>query len=173
MKNAIGILILILIVLIGGLFVIGQKEAKADEEANKLYTESQSVTSDQIFSQSGKNIYYFYKEECSYCNEAKPELLKFKNANDEAKTELGFNIVDMDAEANKNLWYTGEDYKTDPNYKSNPSDIKTIDDLQIIGTPSMIYVEDGVVKEYLVGNAEIYEFLNQKSSELLLDVKIG
>ncbi len=173
MKNAITILILILTLLIGGLFVISQKEAEANAEANKLYTESPSVTSEEIFSNSGNNIYYFYKEDCSYCNEAKPELLKFKNANDEAKTDVTFNIVDMEAEANAGLWYSGEDYATDENYKSEPSDIKTLEDLQIIGTPAMIYVEDGVVKEYLVGNGEIYQFLNQKASELNLGVEIG
>ncbi len=170
MKLTIAILIGILVVASGSLFFMTKNIEKNE---NRLYDESTVATADDIFKKDGKNIYYFYQEQCSHCNDAKPELLKFKDANDKAKTDVEFNIVDMADAKNQDLWYQGTDYTTDKNYKSEAADIKSLDDLQIIGTPSMIYVEDGKVKDYQVGNDAIYQMVNEISKDLGLDVTIG
>ncbi len=75
----------------------------------------------------------------------------------------------MVEEDNKELWYQGDDYTTDENYKSEPKDIKNIDDLQIIGTPSMIRIKDGKVTDYVIGNSDIYATLNNVANEYNID----
>ncbi len=173
MKKMIIGLVLILVIAIGAIVIVTQKDnqAKKDQDAY-LYEESSHATGDDIFTKDGKNIYYFYQESCAHCNDAKPNLIEFKTKLEKSDSDVVFNVVDMAAVENKDLWYQGDDYTTDPNYKDNPDDIKTLSDLQIVGTPTMIYVEDGVVKNYMLGNPQIYSFLNELGAKIGLDINL-
>ncbi len=134
-----------------------------------LYKVANKSTMNEIFNNQGDNIYYFYQEDCGHCKEAKPIITDFYNKSIEKEADVKFNLIDMVEEDNKELWYQGDDYTTDENYKSEPKDIKNIDDLQIIGTPSMIRIKDGKVTDYVIGNSDIYATLNNVANEYNID----
>ncbi len=173
MKKMIIGLSLILIVAIGAIVFVTQKENQVkNNQDTYLYDESPNATGEDIFTKDGKNIYYFYQESCTHCNDAKPNLIEFKTKLEQSDSDVVFNVVDMADVENKDLWYQGDDYTTDPNYKDNPQDIKSLTDLQIVGTPTMIYVENGVVKNYMLGNPDIYSFLNELGATIGIDINL-
>ncbi len=166
MKLLIGILITLLLISVVGINLL-------QKETNRLYNENEKVTINEIFEKEGKNIYYFYKEDCSYCIKAKPELVKYIEANKVANTGINFYLVDMANVDNSQIFYKGTDYAVDDNFKMNPQEIKGLSDLQIVGTPSMIYMEDKQAKELALDLRSIYQLLNTLNEENGIDVKIG
>lgn len=146
MKKVIISLVVLLVVLSGSMFAI-----KVVSDKNSLYNRATVATVDDIFTKDGNNIYYFYQTTCHYCNNIKGEVTKFYDALEDKNAGIEFNIVDMQDDSNTPEWYDGDDYTTDPDYKSDPNNIKSLKDLDIVGTPTMIYVEDKKVKEYEVG----------------------
>lgn len=165
-KVIIGLVAVLAVIIIG--FVAVNGKAKAEESA--LYDESTTATVNDVFKKSGENIYYFYQPECHFCNNAKPEVKKFEEALTE-KTDIVFNVIDMTQDENKGEWYQGDDYTTDKNYKSKPEDIKSLDDLQIVGTPTMLYVKDNKVVKYQVGSA-IFDLMNEVVKEQNLGITL-
>ncbi len=166
MKKVIISLVVLLVVLSGSMFAL-----KVIGEKNSLYNQATVATVDDVFTKKGKNIYYFYQETCHYCNNIKGEVTKFYNALNDKETNIEFNIVDMQDDANTGEWYSGDDYQNDPDYKSDPKDIKSLDDLDIVGTPTMVYVEDKTVKEYAVG-PEVFELMNTLIRDNKLDITV-
>ncbi len=166
MKILIVALVVVLLVSVIGINII-------QKETDRLYNENEKVTVNEIFGREGENIYYFYKENCSYCIEAKPELVKFIETNKEANTGINFYLVDMDNPNNVQIFYKGDDYAADENFKMDAKDIKGLADLQIVGTPSMIYVEDKQAKDLALDLRSVYSLLNNLNEENGIDVTIG
>ncbi len=159
MKKVIIGLIVLLVVLCGSMFAI-----KFVSNKNSLYNRATVATVDDVFTKEGKNIYYFYQTTCHYCNNIKGEVTKFYDALEDKKVGIEFNIVDMQDDANTPEWYDGDDYTTDTDYKSDPSDIKSLKDLDIVGTPTMVYVEDKEVKAYEVG-PKVFDLMDKLIKE--------
>ncbi len=165
MNNIIKALIVLLILLVAG-FVAVQVSMKKDD----VYEVAQTASVDDIFNQDGRNIYYFYQVDCAHCKALKPRIQEFNEAIE--STDLNFYLVDMAKDENSGSWYEGEDYTKDENYKSNPSDIKSIDDLSIVGTPSILTVEDGKATNYGVGSSQILDILGIYDEEFDLGVNL-
>lgn len=160
-------LVALLAILVGGTFVVQAGIDKTD-----LYTTAEHVNTKDVFDKKGKNIFYFYQEQCSHCQDMKPTMQKFYKALTDAKTDVNFYLVDMAQSENSEQWYSGEDYTKDDNFKDNPADIKSIKDLQIVGTPTMVTIENGKVTNYGIGGTKIFDILEKYIKSLKLDVKL-
>ncbi len=167
MKKLIGFLVVLLVIISVAIFAVSKKA-----DAESLYNIATKVNQDEIFELDGNNIFYFYQEDCVHCNNMKPSMTNFYNALE--GTDVNFYVVDMAQTdgANQSLWYQGTDYTTDENYKANPEDIKSLDDLQIVGTPTMLTIEDGTVTNYGVGGSEIFAIMDKYIEKYDLTVEI-
>ncbi len=156
------LIITLLLVLIGVSLLNKQEEGQMESKFNEI----EEVKYDEILSKEGKQIYYYYQPTCGYCNKLKPTIVEFYEALEKSKSDVSFNKIDMSKEENFNAWYDWEahkekfgdlssDAKDNPDYKFEPKDLVSVEDLKISGTPSLVYVEDGKIKEFKVGNDDI------------------
>lgn len=129
-----------------------------------IYEDAPSVSYESILDNKDDHVfYYFYQEDCAHCIDLKPTMNEFYS--DIEGSDIEFETIDMADSSNLDGWYDwdklhekyGEDAtpSDDPNYTSNPSDMKDISDIKITGTPTMIEVDNGSVESYLIGEDEI------------------
>lgn len=137
-----------------------------------------NLTQQQIYTQKEDRYYvFFYRENCSGCEEVKPYVLKYvKQAkkNSKARKIYGFNLSD---EKNKLIYRTNPDKEHGQGSYINSSgetvkgiffvdEVQKWDDLYIGTTPSLISVRviDGVKKSYFIcsGHAKIIDTLNSE-----------
>lgn len=162
-KMVISIVILSLLVFLGLITAIIMPSLSGKATVSNLYKIVNKVNYDDVLSKDGNQLYYYYQETCAHCKELKPTIVRFYNAIEESGADLELNIVDMGDSNNEDGWYDwqshGEKYgedsndpKDNPDYKYEAKDLKTIDDIKITGTPSIIYVKDGEVKRFEIGD---------------------
>lgn len=145
-----------------------------------IYKTVEKVKYDEVLNAEKPTIYYYYQDTCHFCNSIKGELTKF---NDKVinNDEINFKLVDMKSPSNSNAWYDwdahnkkyGKDTPAskNPNYISDPSKMKAVDDIKITGTPTMIYVKNQKVVDYQVGK-DVFKILNQAIKDANLDLKL-
>lgn len=151
MKKLVIGLLAILAVLIGGLVYLS-KTSPTNEYA-KLYNEAPQVEYAKLLDdQEGTNLYYFYQESCEHCNLIKEDVAKFYYNKPE---NIDFYLVDGQASSNKDIWYQGD--KAD--FEAPEGPISSYEDIKILGTPTLVEVTDGTVTQFLVGDADIPEYL--------------
>ncbi len=155
----------LLIVLIGGIAI-----ANIKVESENFYNDAEKIAASDVFSQEGRGIFYFYQDDCSHCQAMKPSMKNFFEAINE--TDVNFYIIDMADETNSDFWYQGEDYTTDENFTQEPKEIKSINDMQIVGTPTMVTIDDGEVTNYGIGGTAIFDILDKYINEFDLDVEL-
>lgn len=132
-----------------------------------IYKELESVNYTEVFDDDKPTIYYFYKKTCHYCSSIKDQVTKFVNAIP-TDSELQLKLVDMNGIVNSNAMVDkGEAGLTSENFEQ----IKSVDDIKIVGTPSMMYVKDGKVKDFKVA-IEVYDLLDDLITEYDLNVKM-
>lgn len=169
-------LILILIFLIISISAIGVIKSQARD----VYSELEKVNYDQVLEEEKPTIYYYFQTTCHFCESIKGELTKFIDAiPDDNPVEV--KLVDMRATKNTTAWYdwdahrkkygANSDASANPNYISDPKQMKKIDDIKITGTPTMIYVKDGQVIDYQVG-PDVFKILNNVVEEFDLNVNL-
>lgn len=146
MKKIIIGLAVVLIVLVSILAVVGQgSSAKLYSDADHLeYSElGQNVL--------GTNLFYFYQESCSHCNNIKEDVNNFYR---NQPADVNFFLIDAADATNQEVWDSSEDFVTPSGRVTDYSDIK------IQGTPTLIEVKDGVITQFLVGETDIPTYLD-------------
>ncbi|MFV0288225.1 MAG: thioredoxin fold domain-containing protein [Mycoplasmatales bacterium] len=172
MKTIIIILSVALLVIIGASVGVGMQAKKTD-----LYAIQENVDYDEVLDDAEPTLYYYYQNTCHYCNNIKPQVKQFAALIN--KTDgINFKVVDMKDKDNTNAWY---DWKThnekygektaatlNPDYKSEASEMKTVDDIEITGTPSVVYVKDGIIEDYEVGK-DVFKAFDKVEEEFGID----
>lgn len=150
-------IIVVLVVLIGGLASV---MIYSSVTADKVYKQANSIKGSEVLSLKGKNIYYYYQPDCHYCDNVKPDVTKFSD--EIKKYDVGFNVIDMADSKNSDYWYSSDKYDNafdDPTYKKTPQEIKSVNDIKIAGTPTMIYADGSTVKSVNMGYG-VYDVMN-------------
>lgn len=127
---------------------------------NYAYDNADSVNYSELLDDTeGQDVYYFYQKTCVHCEDLKPTINTFYEETT-AIDGLDFHLVDMANAVNEDAWIS----KDDPEYaefSQVPADMKTLADIRIVGTPTMMFVKDGVVTDYQVGNDLIIEMMDK------------
>ncbi len=166
-------LIVLLVILAGAAKFISYQQ-------NALYRTQEAVDYDEVLSSETNTVYYYYQDTCHFCESIKGEVTKFVDVVNK-REDIDFVLVDMKTAKNQPAWYDwdshnkkyGEGTSPDenPNYISNPKEMKQIDDIKITGTPTMIYVKNKQVEEYAVGQ-EVFDLLNVVINEYDLGLEL-
>ncbi len=168
-KLMIGIISLFVIIIGGFLFF---KYNPFTNEVNTLniYTKADKLTKNELFKNDiGTEIYYFYQKDCANCNSIKSSIVSSYNKLINSKN-TNFYLVDMSDEKNQSLWYDWNKHNQDypgsqnptdnPNYKFTPDKINDINNLSIVGTPTLVVRQNGKTIQYRVGSDEVLDILN-------------
>ncbi len=184
-KIVIGIcslIFLLLIILIAIGLVNKNKENEENQKIEESFQKIEEVKYDDILSNDGNQIYYYYQPNCGYCNELKPTIVDFYSKLDDS-TNVSFNRIDMSKKENEAGWYdwdehhekygsTSDNPKDNPNYKFEAEDLKTVNDVKITGTPSIVYVKDKKIQEFKIGNDDIKALLDNIAKENKIDFNL-
>ncbi len=148
MKKIIIILVAILAILVG---ILGFA-MNGSESAATLYKKAPHVNYNQLLDDiNGQNLYYFYQESCSHCNNIKGDVADFYFNKPE---NIDFYLVDAADSANQDVWADSETEVQETGLVSDYSDI------QIKGTPTLIELQDGKITQFLVGEEAIPSYLS-------------
>ncbi len=142
-----------------------------------VYKEQENILySDVLTDGTEPTIYYYYQDTCHFCQSIKSQITDITKIIN--KTE-GINIKFVNMKDNKNskAWYDWETHnktygegtppEANPNYISDPSKMKTYEDIKVTGTPTMIYVVDNKVVDYKVGS-DVFDILENVNDEFNL-----
>lgn len=148
-----------------------------------IYTDAEHANYTQVLEPTGeKTIYYYYQSDCEYCNSIKDQVTDVYEASLSANG-LQVMLVDMKETENQAAWYDwtehrekfGEESKDpndNPDYVSDPAKMKSVDDIKITGTPSMLYVdEEGNVIDFEIGGS-LFDILEPVNEEFNLGVSL-
>ncbi len=173
MKKISIFLILIIILIAVSLLVI--KSNQFD-----IYKEQEHINYDQVLKEGSEpTIYYYYQDTCHFCKSIKNQITDISKIINNTE---GINIkfVDMKDPKNSNAWYDWDSHnlkygqgtspETNPNYISDPLEMKTYNDIKITGTPTMIYVKENKVVDYKVGG-DVFDILETVNEEFNLGYK--
>lgn len=126
------------------------EEKRKEPESEVTYEDvcNLKIAWKDIFNQE-ENYYlvYFYSEECGYCNMIKQEVLDY------CQKEI------------KKMYFVDVPNDEDVVIKRPPATnigISNIDEMFILGTPSMIEIEEKVIKSYYVGVQSIRAFISDE-----------
>ncbi len=173
-KNPAIIGLIVLLVILGG-------AAKyISYQQNALYRSQEQANYDEVLSSDTPTVYYYYQDTCHFCESIKGEVTKFTDVVNK-RDDIDFVLVDMKTAKNQQAWYDwdshnkkyGEGSKPEenPDYISDPAEMKKIDDIKITGTPTMIYVKDKQVQEYVVG-PDVFDLLDVVINEFDLGLDL-
>lgn len=148
-KIVISSIVLVFLAIIGTLlFLYFRTEAGYD-----AYSNMDTIRYEEILDQKDpKAIVYLYGNSCIHCKNIKSQLDTF--VEEESEEGMKFYKIDMDNyNANEQTAFASgnigaEEVADDP---SSLEQIKTYQDIKYQGTPTMFYLEDGVVKDIGVG----------------------
>lgn len=120
-------------------------EDKLDSEFANIPTK---VASDTV-SSSDNVLYYFYQPQCSHCIEIKEDIVDYYN---DLPSDQEFYAVDLSSADNMDIWNADES-------STVGTKIKTISDLQVMGTPTMVQLSNGEIQTVAVGDKDIIKLL--------------
>ncbi len=127
-----------------------------DEEVTKLNYNEIQITD---VPKGQTNLYYFYQENCHYCNEIKPTMRKYNDIfMEDPKVNLYF--VDIGVDENRDAWA-----KEDQVINNDLDSYKKYGDIKISGTPTIIEVTDGKVASYESGTTGVVNTLKKANGE--------
>ncbi len=141
-----------------------------------IYKEQEHVNYSEVLNESEPTIYYYYQDSCHYCKSIKSQITDISKIINNTE---GINIkfVDMKDSKNTDAWYNWDEHnrkfgqntspELNPNYISNPKDMKKYSDIKVTGTPTMIYVVNNQVKDYKVGG-DVFDILEEVNDEFNL-----
>lgn len=98
---------------------------------------------------SGNVLYYFYQPNCSHCQAIKSDIVDFYENKPE---DIKFYAVDLTEDINQDIW------SADTSNEVGDS-IETIGDFKVLGTPTMVQMNDGEVTAVSVGTDEVLSLL--------------
>ncbi len=146
-----------------------------------LYKELDYVKYDEVLTKTeDPTIYYYFQDTCHFCQSIKGEMTKLNEAIPE-DSKFSIKLVDMKDPQNTAAWYDWAAHEKEygkntpatdnPNYISNPSEMKKVEDIKVTGTPTMIYVKDNKVIDYQVGQ-KVFDLLDNAISDNGINVKL-
>ncbi len=145
-KITIGLLVILALLLVT-IQIIGKNST------GSLYDRGEHIEYSQITDHTdGINLFYVYMKSCAHCNNIKPDINKFYNNKPD---NINFYFIEGDDPANSQIWYTGDEQSYEP-YTGELTDNSQI---KIVGTPTLITVEDGQVTNNFVGEKPITSHL--------------
>ncbi len=170
MKKISIFLILIIVVVIGILITI--KINNYD-----IYKEQEHVQYNEVLTNTNEpTIYYYYQDTCHFCKSIKSQVTDISKIINNTQG-INIKLVDMKDPKNNKSWYDWDEHnkkygqgtspETNPDYISNPKDMKTYEDIKITGTPTMIYVKNNQVIDYKVGS-DVFDILESVNKEFNL-----
>ncbi len=157
--------------IIAGLLIIaaimGLMITVLDKGAYNIYKDAAHVSGDEVLEKTGnKTVYYYYQDTCHYCNSIKDQVTNLQQATTK-KAGVDFKMVDMKDSKNQTLWIE----ESDPKYIDDPKELDVVDDIRVVGTPTMLYVdEDGKVIDYQMG-AKVFEIMQAANDDFNLGLK--
>lgn len=139
---------IILVIVAGLFFAIDKKEDQTD-----LYTD---VTKVNEINQgtTGDYFVYFSRETCSHCEDIRSDVEKFYDVLATNNPEVGFYLVDMEETANQKYFTSAEAPVAGVDYYIDPATIPSgydMNEFKIAGTPTLLYVSDGVITDIAIG----------------------
>lgn len=140
--------LVVLVAALSGLLVLLSQDSSAT-----LYDDAPHITYSQLLDDTkGKNLYYFYREDCLHCNNIKPNVAKFYYNKPD---DIDFVMLDGGDKNNVDMYFKGaeEDFVE---YSGTPA---AYTDITIWGTPTLIEIDDGQVTQFLTGENEVPEYL--------------
>ncbi len=148
MKKIIIVLVAIILVLVTSMLLVGNKSSLT------LYKDAPKLTYDEIYEHTdGTNLFYIYQDDCPHCIEIKGDVAKFYYNKPD---NINFYLVDgKDIDNNGNIWFD----KSTGDFIEPSGPIDTKEDIKIKGTPTLIEITDNEVTQFLVGSADIPEYL--------------
>lgn len=146
----------------------------------ELYADAEHASYDQVFDESLPTVYYYYQDNCGYCNSIKTQVTDFYEAA-EANGKVQVKLINMTYSENADAWYDFDSLEEtygsdatpadDPYYIRDPKLMVDVDDIKITGTPGMIYVVDGEVVGYGMG-IDSFEIMESVNTEFDLGVEL-
>lgn len=91
---------------------------------------------------------YFYQPDCSYCQAVEPDVVDFYQ---DQQVDNQLYRIDLADEANSSIW--GDEQS------AIGSELEMVGDLKVIGTPTLVTVENGVVTAIASGSDEVQQAL--------------
>lgn len=134
--------------------VVACSPAKSPTNDKNTFSEheivnQQQITWENIFSCEGNYLVFFYSETCSYCHEMMENIIDFAKAGylptyflDTTQNNVAFNKI-------------GE----------LPMGNVAVEEFFIIGTPTLIEIDDGGITAHIVGLDDCLTYLNDKRIE--------
>ena len=177
-KLIVGLLSIMAVVILFTVGLVVFMNGEDEYNATNFYSKVPSVVYDEILDSPEDAIYYYYQESCHFCNNVKEQVANFAQ---QLTTIDGidFKVVDMVVAENQNAWYDWASHEANygagtaatlnPNYKDEASEMNEVDDVKITGTPGMIYVQDGEIKDYQIGE-EIFTTMEMISDKYDLNI---
>ncbi len=166
--------LVVLLVILGGAYGI------LNSQSNSFYRTQATANYDEVLDSDVPTIYYYYQDTCHFCESIKGEVQKFADVVNE-RDDVNFVLVDMKTAYNQPGWYDwdahnakygeGTSPSENPDYISDPKEMKKINDVKITGTPTMIYVKDHEVQDYQIGSA-VFDILNNVIDEFDLGIDL-
>ncbi len=116
------------------------------EEVFDLYTDAQYVNYNEVLDEKEiPTVYYYYRATCGFCNSIKDQVTNFYLALED-EDNIDMKLIDINRAENKKVLV-----KDKENFDPNDLDMSNAENIKIVGTPSMIFVENGEVVEYKIG----------------------
>lgn len=148
MKKMLIILLAILAILIGTLMVVG-KDSSATFYADAPHLAYNQLTDDA----DGQNLYYFYQDDCHFCNEIKPQMADFFYSK---PADIDFYLIDIaPGKGNDDVWFD----KSTGDFTAASGKLDDYNDIKVTGTPTLVETTDGEITQFLVGAADIPEYI--------------
>lgn len=166
MKKLVTILLILLVILTLGVSLLSRGKIN-------IYTDVEHINYDSVLTEdtSTPTIYYYYKDNCGFCNSIKDQVTEMYEAMEE-KGGVQLKMVDMNSTSNADAWYQGDTpADQNPDFISDPEEMKTYKDILVQGTPTMILVENGKVLQYKVGQ-DVFDILETVNDQYDLGVDL-
>ncbi len=125
----------------------------------KVYQKVENVANSDVLKQvDNKEVFYYYNVECAHCHEFIPTLSNYSRKFDK-KDGVDLKLVNVESPENKGKVFTSED---DPEFQKGQKDLSSIKEVKIIGTPTAITVENGIVTNYAIGADQITQLFDDE-----------
>ena len=127
--------------------VESEHQSKSATKEYEIPIEKQIDLSDCLFQNETHYLVFFHSEKCGHCQQIIGDVLSFSEENI-VKTYF----LDIGKSINKMTYYPEQEITTN---------VSQIEELKIAGTPTLIDVKDGVVKDNIPGKESILTYLNK------------
>ena len=131
----------------------GSSSKNAIEEYG-IVSEQAINLSDCLAQKEEKYLVFFHSETCAHCKEIIEDVISFAESN-----IIKVYFLDVSKSENKITRCSREEIEIG---------IDTVDDLKIVGTPTIVEVENGVTTANVAGKESCLSFLNEQKDKYII-----